>query len=100
MNLTIQEKVEMNHQYCDLLTSLILAHYFAEDSDVAVKRCAKQVNKRITNKYVKNVIKGIRSSTSPLEDLNKIIAQIEEKFPLEHFLAIASTQYAQKEQNQ
>ena len=97
MNLTIQEKVEMNHQYCDLLTSLILAHYFAEDSDVAVKRCAKQVNKRLTNKYVKNVIQGIRESSSPLEDLNKIISQIEEKFPLEQFLAIASVQ---KEQSQ
>ena len=97
MNLTIQEKVEMNHQYCDLLTSLILAHYFAEDSDVAIKQCAKRVNKRITNKYVKKVIQGIRESSSPLDDLNHIIAQIEEKFPLEHFLAIASVQ---KEQSQ
>lgn len=92
LNPTPKEKAEMNHQYSEVITSLLLAHYFAEDSDVAIRQCAKRLNKRITDKYVKKILKGFRESKTPFEDLQTVINQIEERFPLESFLAIATIQ--------
>lgn len=92
LNPTPAEKAEMNHQYSEVITSLILAHYFAEDSDVAIRQCAKRANSRITNKYVKKIVKGFRESATPFEDLQTVINQIEDNFPLEQFLAVATIQ--------
>lgn len=92
LNPTPAEKAEMARQYVEVLTSLILANYYAEDSDVAIRQCAKRLNKRITDKYVKKIINSFRGSSTPFEDLQTIINRIEDNFPLEQFMAMASYQ--------
>lgn len=88
LNPTPQEKMTMNYEYTELLTSLLLAHYFGSNSDVAIRQCAKRVSKRLSNPYVLKIAKTFREVKSPFTELEETIKQIEDTYPITEFMRL------------
>lgn len=83
---TVSEKYQMNYEYSQLLSSLLLAHFMGANSDVAIRQCAKHLYKRLNHKAVKGIAKKFREVSSPFDELVSTVNQIEDEMPVEEFI--------------
>ncbi len=82
-----RDKHQENYEYSDAMMSLILAYYMNDDSDLALRKTARRVRKRLKSKPIKNIMTFISESKNTTEYLNKRFEMIQEHYSMEDFLA-------------
>ncbi len=77
-----------NYEYSSAMVSIILAYYLNEDSDIAIRKTARKVRKRLKSQSIKNIMTYIAQSSEPTKYLNSRIQVIQEVYPIQKFLEL------------